>query len=391
MAPIISILKKLFIRCYKILFTLMTKFPPNKRLVVFESFLGKQFSDNPRAVYEYMVEHNMDYTLYWSVDKRNEDLFKNKNLKTIRRLSLRWLLIMPRAKYWITNSRLPLWIPKPKHTTYVQTWHGTPLKKLAADMNEVHMPGTTTEKYKRNFIEEAAKWDFLVSPNQYSSEIFRRAFQFDKTLIESGYPRNDYLYYANNKETVDQLKQKHNLPKGKKIILYAPTWRDNQFHEKGQYKFDLSLNLAEMQKSLGSDYILLLRMHYLIAEDVDLSVYDGFAYDYSTYEDIRELYLMADLMITDYSSVFFDYANLQRPIIFFVYDIDEYRDKLRGFYFDLEEKAPGPLVKTTEEVINEIINFDKTPFILDGEFYERFCSWENGLAAKQVVETIFRK
>src|SRR5699024_10775827 len=104
-----------------------------------------------------------------------------------------WMFLMNRAKYWITNSRLPLWIPKPEKTIYLQTWHGTPLKKLAVDMDEVHMPGTNTDKYKKNFVTETQKWDYLVSPNNYSTEIFRRAFQFKKNILETGYPRNDFL------------------------------------------------------------------------------------------------------------------------------------------------------------------------------------------------------
>ncbi len=392
LASLYNVLKRIYVRIYQMLFWIMTKLPPNKKLAVFESFLGKQYSDNPRAIYEYMKEQDMDYTFYWSVDKRNEHLFEGRGLNTVRRLSLRWLMIMPRAKYWITNSRLPLWIPKPRHTTYIQTWHGTPLKKLAADMKEVHMPGTTTEKYKRNFTEEAAKWDYLVSPNEYSTEIFRRAFRFNKTVIESGYPRNDYLYHANNVETMRALKQKYHLPLDKKIVLYAPTWRDNQFHKKGRYKFDNPLDLSKMKENLDSEYILLLRMHYLVAENLDLSAYKGFAYDFSMHEDIRELYLLADILVTDYSSVFFDYANLHRPIIFYVYDIDEYRDKLRGFYFDIEEQAPGPLVKTTEGVIEEINRAKEADITADKnyqDFYQRFCGLESGDAAKQVVDTVF--
>ncbi|MDG2658797.1 CDP-glycerol glycerophosphotransferase family protein, partial [Vibrio parahaemolyticus] len=209
---------------------------------------------------------------------------------------------MARAQYWVTNSRMPLWLPKPRHTTYVQTWHGTPLKKLARDMNEVYMPGTTTEKYKMNFQREVRNWDYLLSPNTYSTKIFQRAFQFEKNVIESGYPRNDFLYVNNNCKKIDELKKKSGLPLDKKIILYAPTWRDDQFYTKGRYKLDLQLDLNLLQKKLGSDYIILLRMHYLIAEQFDLEPYSGFVYDFSHYSDINELYILADLLITDYSS-----------------------------------------------------------------------------------------
>ncbi|GGE56678.1 CDP-glycerol:poly(glycerophosphate) glycerophosphotransferase [Pullulanibacillus camelliae] len=375
---------------YRKLFTVAGNLPADKKLLIFESFSGKQFSCNPRAIYEYIIKEYPDYKTIWSVDRRYLTLFREKNIPHVRRFSLKWLFYMARAKYWITNSRLPLWIPKPKHTTYVQTWHGTPLKRLASDMDEVHMPGTTTEKYKANFHKESSKWDYLISPNRYSTEIFQRAFNFHKEMIESGYPRNDYLY--NYKNDQQAIKNRMRLALDKKVILYAPTWRDDQFYGRGRYKFDLDLDLDMMKETLGDDYIIVLRMHYLVAENLDLEPYKGFAYDFSSYEDIRDLYLVADLLITDYSSVFFDYANLRRPMIFYCYDIDTYRDKLRGFYFDFERKAPGPLVKTTEEVIASIEEFEKNHFELSDSFnafFDKFCYLEDGQASRRVVQRIF--
>ncbi|MGP4078970.1 CDP-glycerol glycerophosphotransferase family protein [Pseudalkalibacillus sp. R45] len=380
---------------YKVVFYLLGRImPADQKLVMFESFLGKQYSDSPRAIYEYMLENNPEYKMYWSVDRRHLKFFADKDVKYVRRFSISWLLLMTRAKYWVSNSRLPLWIPKPKHTVYLQTWHGTPLKRLAADMDEVHMPGTNTTKYKENFLREASKWNYLVSPNGYSTEIFRRAFAFDKTMIESGYPRNDFLINCNDMENMNQLKERMNLPKDKKIILYAPTWRDNQFYAKGKYKFDLQLDLDKIREELGEEYIVLLRMHYLVAENLDLSGYEDFVYDFSFHEDIRELYLISDILITDYSSVFFDYANLKRPMLFFVYDIDDYRDNLRGFYFEFEEKAPGPLTRTTEEIIKEIKLIKENGFLpseTTEEFYKKFCYLESGESSKRVVDEVFGK
>ncbi|MFG6147964.1 CDP-glycerol glycerophosphotransferase family protein [Halobacillus sp. B23F22_1] len=378
---------------YKNVFQLVSYLPRKRNLVVFESFHGKQYSDSPRAIYEYMDKNYPSYSLIWSADRRHYEEFLERGLPVVRRFSLKWLLVMTRAKYWVTNTRLPNWLPKPKETEYVQTWHGTPLKRLAADMEEVHMPGTNTLKYKSNFIKEANKWDYLVAPNEYSSNIFRSAFLFSKNMIESGYPRNDYLYQENNQEAIDHIKESLNLPLDKKVVLYAPTWRDNQFYQRGKYKFDLSLDLQKMREDLGEEYVVVLRMHYLIAENFDLGPFEGFAYDFSKHEDIRDLYLISDILITDYSSVFFDYANLRRPIIFYVYDIDEYRDSLRGFYLDLEKEAPGPLAKTTNEVIDSIKEFERNNYEL-GEsfeaFYDRFCSWEKGESSKRVVETVFK-
>lgn len=382
----------LFTYMMKAVFYLVSLLPQKKKTVVFESFHGKQYSDNPRAIYEYLQKHHPEYELIWSVDRRYTKYFSQLGIKYIKKLSIRWFLLLPRAKYWVFNTRMPNWIPKPKNTVYLQTWHGTPLKKLGVDIEQVRMPGTNTEKYKTNFLNESKKWDFLISPNAYSTEIFQRAFGFNNTIIESGYPRNDFLINANNEETINKIKSSNNLPLNKKIILYAPTWRDNQYYSVGKYKFTLQLDLDLMKKHLGEDYIIIVRLHYLIADNLDLKQYEGFVYDFSRHADIRELYLISDLLITDYSSVFFDYANLHRPIIFFVYDIEDYRDQLRGFYFDIEKKAPGPLVKTTSEVIDQIRRLEKEGIQnshIFQQFYKKFCYLEDGKATERVVKQVF--
>ncbi|CAI6319545.1 Teichoic acid poly(glycerol phosphate) polymerase [Bacillus subtilis] len=383
--------RSLLVRVYSIAFRIIGLLPRNEKLIIFESYSGKQFSCNPRAIFEYLEENKdkYDYRLIWSIDKRNKDLFDNLDVKYLKRFSLKWLWYMATAKYWITNSRLPLWIPKPRKTTYVQTWHGTPLKKLANDMDEVHMPGTTTEQYKKNFLKEASKWDYLISPNAYSTEIFRSAFQFKRTFIESGYPRNDFLHKENKYEEMLKIKDRLGIYRDKKIILYAPTWRDNSFYAKGKYKFNMVLDLESLKDQLSDEYILILRMHYLVSENINLTAYKGFAYDFSNHNDIRELYLISDILITDYSSVFFDFAGLKRPMLFYVPDIEFYRDKLRGFYYDFEKCAPGPLLKTTEKVIEAI---HKTKHYKQDEnltsFYNQFCYLEKGDSSKKVVEEI---
>ncbi|WP_235848531.1 CDP-glycerol glycerophosphotransferase family protein [Litchfieldia alkalitelluris] len=384
-----SLVKNIYKKAFHYIGLMPTK---TKKIVVFESFLGKQFSDNPRAIYEYLKEINYPYKLYWSVDKKFLHNFQDKDLNIIRRFSVKWLLIMPRARFWVTNCRLPLWLPKPKNTIYFQTWHGTPLKRLAADMDEVYMPGTTAESYKKNFVKEAQNWDYLISPNAYSTEIFQRAFQFEKEVLETGYPRNDFICNNDNMDTINKLRASYGIPSAKKVILYAPTWRDNQFYAKGKYRFDINLDLDLLQEKLGKDYVILFRLHYLISENLDLSPYEGFAYDFSNHEDIRELYLMADVLMTDYSSVFFDYGNLKRPMIFYVYDIEQYRDNLRGFYFDFEQEAPGPLVKTTEEVIQTVKEMEANDFQMSQKFdafYEKFCYLECGDSTRKVVEKVF--
>src|SRR5699024_3040004 len=187
-------------------------------------------------------------------------------------------------------------------------------------------------KYKENFYRQSRRWDYMNAANEFSAKIFRRTFLFENTMLKLGYPRNDILYNKNNSEDIMKLKKKFNLPTNKKIILYAPTWRDDGHVAKGKYNFSLELDLKAMQEKLGSEYIVILRMHYLISEKIDLSDINEFAFNLSDHPDIGELYLISDILITDYSSVFFDYANLKRPILFYTYDLEKYRDELRGFY-----------------------------------------------------------
>ncbi len=389
-----SVLRKVALSIIRLLFNLFKELPTRKKTIMFESFLGKQFSDNPKAIYIYMKNHYPEYKLYWSFDRRVYPSLKQGVERPLSRFNLRWIYVMARAEFWITNSRMPYWVSNAKGTTYIQTWHGTPLKKLGVDIIEVHMPGTTTEKYKSYFTDEAKKWDILVSPNGYSTNVFKRAFQYDNQIIEIGYPRNDILYNKNNKDDILRLKQTLNIPKNRKVILYAPTWRDNDFYTVGNYKLNLQLDLEKMQEQLRNNYVVLIRAHYLVSEYIDLTPFKNFAYNVSLYDDINELYLVSDILITDYSSVFFDYANLKRPMIFFTYDIEEYRDELRGFYFNLEKKAPGPLVKTTDEVIQEIRRIEVEGYAIDAyndQFYNDFCSLEDGEASKRFVEYILKK
>ena len=170
--------------------------------------------------------------------------------------------------------------------------------------------------------------------------------------------------------------------------------------ENGRFKFSWDAAEGEglsgyrlYRKELGDEYVVLLRTHYFIADNLDTTGMEGFAYNLSKYDDIAELYLISDILITDYSSVFFDYANLKRPMLFFTYDLDKYRDVLRGFYIDMETELPGPLLFTNDEIIDSIKNIDKVSEkykdVYD-VFYERFCGWEDGHASENCIKEVFK-
>lgn len=385
--------KKFVVKVYKKIFNMQKNRRKDERLVIFESFNGRQVSDNPKAIYDYMKEHHPEYKLVWSADRRHLENFKD--VPHVMKLGVKWLFLMNKAKYWVSNSRNPGWIQKSDKTTYIQTWHGTPLKKLALDMQEVKMPGTNTKKYKKNFRLETAKWDYLIAPNTFSEDIFKRAFAYSGTMIRSGYPRNDYLIQNRDNEAEKQrVREKLAIPANKKVILYAPTWRDDEYIKKGQYKFSLEMDIATLQEKYGDEAVLVLRTHYLVAENLDTSQFGDFVIDRSTAGDIKELYLAADVLITDYSSVFFDYSLLQRPIVFFTYDLEKYREQLRGFYFDFERFAPGAICEDNASLQIALEQIFNGTYALNEEkqqFINSFAEWEKGDASKQVAAIITKQ
>ncbi|TAH64164.1 MAG: CDP-glycerol:glycerophosphate glycerophosphotransferase, partial [Anaerolineaceae bacterium] len=350
------------------------KRPVVNNWILFESFFGKNFSDSPKYIYEY-ISANLPgkYKCIWIIDKRRTNIpFRHKK---IRRFSLRYYYYMARCGYMVFNSRQPAWMVKREGNVFLQTWHGTPLKKLVFDIEDI---SSATPKYKQQVYKQSRAWDYLIAANGFSNETFKRCFLFENTILNTGYPRNDILHSPDRDQIGAIIRKRLGIPKDKKTILYAPTWRDDEFYDKGQYKFELNLDLALMKRELGDEYVILIRTHYFIADSLDVSALSGFAYNVSKYDDISELYLVSDILITDYSSVFFDFANLKRPMLFFTYDLEKYRDVLRGFYIDIEKEVPGPLVFTSEEVIEGIKDIESIKERYREryeEFYNRFCGW----------------
>lgn len=381
-------LMKVFVLFFYRIETLILQVHPE--IVVFESNLGRNYTGNPKCIYEEMVARGLDkeYRCYVILEDMNTTI--PGAATKVKRTRFQYFYIMAMAGVIVSDSRMPKYIIKRKGVTYIQTWHGTPLKKLALDMDDVTMAGESDiETYKYNFAKNAATWDYLISQNQFSTKVFRQAFAFYKTMLEIGYPRNDVLFHKNNETEIHKLKEMLDLPLDKKIILYAPTWRDDEFYGQGKYKFTSKLDFDEARKALGDEYIFIVKYHYLVSDCIDWSKYKGFVYNFDMTYDISLLYLVSDLLITDYSSVMFDYSLLRRPMFFYTYDLEKYRNELRGFYFDLTKEAPGPIVTTTTELIHEIKHYDRSKYQQAYDaFHEKYNHADNGTASKQVVDLI---
>lgn len=362
---------------------------------MFISFHGRGYSDNPRAVYEQLIndEEFNKYEFIWALKNPDIITFDHTRTKTVKYRSLKYFYYLGVCKYWVFNCRMPEYIVKKKAQIYLQTWHGTPLKRLAHD---IEVPEDTSffrseisfEEMTKAYDIDVEKYDYMISPNSFTTEVFQSAFRIDKDkLIETGYPRNDILSNKTDKQ-VEEIKHKFNIPLDKKVLLYAPTWRDNSYIKSG-YTFELLVNFYKWKEILGDEYVIIFKPHYLISNKFDLSELEDFVYSLPTTVDISELYLISDVLITDYSSVFFDYAVLNRPIYFYMYDLEEYREELRGFYLDIKTEIPGAVYTQEEDMLLGIKNqqFDYQKL---NDFNLRFNNMEDGEAARRVVDIVFK-
>ncbi len=374
--------------------------PVEKKRVLFESFMGRKYVDSPKAMYEYMLTDDdyKDYEFVWffKESSKYKHLEKNRNTKVLKYGSKAYYRYYATSKYWVTNSRVPDTILKKKNQVYIQCWHGTPLKRLGFDI-EVKggnaMNSLKDIRYK--YQVDSKKYSYMVSPSRFCTEKFISAFNLAKVgkehiVIEKGYPRNDFLVNY-KKSDVERIKKELDLPKDKKIILYAPTWRDNQHTSGVGYTYKTEVDFDYLREQLSDEYIILFRAHYFVANSFDFKKYEGFIYNVSDYDDINELYILGDILITDYSSVFFDYSILKRPMIFYMYDLEEYQHELRDFYFDIKE-LPGPIVQKEKELVSAIK--DTKHFKYDKkyeDFNNKYTYLDDGHAAERVVKELIKE
>jgi CDP-glycerol glycerophosphotransferase len=359
---------------------------PLRDAVLFISWKGKQCADNPRAIADELRRRGDTREHIWAVTDWSVPVPDGGT--GVLAGTEDYYDAVARSRYLITNDDMQDWYAKRDGQVYVQTWHGTPLKRIGFDVASPQFISGT--RYLDHLAEDVAKWDLLLSPNPFSTPIMRRAFRYGGEVCESGYPRNDVL--CGGASARSAIRARLRIPDGKRVVLYAPTWRDNQYYASGRYRFDFRLDLEQAWHELGDQYVILLRGHHHMADDVPAGTRPGFVLNVTGYPDIGELYLATDVLVTDYSSVMFDFAPTGRPMLFYTYDLEQYRDQLRGFYFNFEAEAPGPLLTTSAELLAAILDVDAVAARYQRAyeaFAAKFCPLDDGKAAARACDAIF--
>jgi CDP-glycerol glycerophosphotransferase len=349
--------------------------------VLFSSWYGRRWGDSPRAIAAELRRRGAPLRLQGILAEGAPA--PADELEWLRPDSAETRAALESARYIVSNDVLPLEFDKRADALYVQTWHGTPLKRIGYDVADPQFPDHD-HHYEVELGRDVARWDVLLSGNRYSSEILRRAFRFEGDVLETGYPRNDVLLAPDRDAVRARVRDALGLSAGARVVLYAPTWRD-------AFSMTLELDVEQMHAALGDAVVVLTRAHGLTAANTSWTDGPG-RRDVTRWPEISQLYLAADVLLTDYSSAMFDFALTGKPQLFFTYDLEEYRDRLRGFYFCLAGEAPGPLLRTTTEVVEALASLDAVVERYRGayeRFVRRFCDLDDGRAAARVVDAVF--
>ncbi|MGO4385535.1 bifunctional glycosyltransferase/CDP-glycerol:glycerophosphate glycerophosphotransferase [Specibacter sp. RAF43] len=350
--------------------------------LVFESFGGKFCTDSPRALSDELHRQSPNSEIYWSVVDGSVSV--PEYAKTITVGSRDWCQKVQSAKVLINNNNFPHYFRKNPAQFYLQTWHGTPLKKIGLDAPKEYLSAS----YRRLMSREAEAWDILLAQNEYSAKVFPSAFGYSGPLLVSGYPRNDALQASDAPKRREDIRSDLGISASQHVILYAPTWRDHVKGPSGGRGWIGYLDLHEVQQKLGDSYFVLLRAHHNVTVPKDIST-NAMVLDVSDYPELNDLILASDSLVTDYSSIMFDYAITDKPTRFLAPDLNEYENHTRGLYGEYASVIPGSYASDMGEFITHFHDTDSSAHHQKRqEFQRRFISMENGVSASEIIGCI---
>ena len=351
---------------------LFVKFEPN--LVVFISLMGSRYNDSPRSMYEYITAHKEynQYNCIWAF----ENPLDYPEIPSVKIDSPKYFIKLLKAGYWVSNTNIQRGLSfKKKRTRWIYTCHGTAIKLCGNDC-----PGRKDFDYSKvNIICVQSKFDEMVMKRGFKAR--------EDSFLECGRPCSDELFHATETDRI-KMRNRLGISDGKKVILYAPTWRDSA-DGGASYTIKPPIDFKRWEQELGNDYIVLFRAHHITTKILNVD-FNDFVRDVSSYREVNDLLMVSDILISDYSAILTDYAILDRPVLCFAYDYEEYL-KERGTYFDLEAEMPNKPCRTEEELLDRINHLDYVrESVNTGVFRRKFIEF-GGNATEQAVKALFQK
>ena len=364
-----------------VLWQVLSFLPKNPKKAVCQSFYGRGYSDSPKAIAGELLARG--WKVCWTVKGEEEAASLPEGMIPLRVESPRAIFHLCTAGVWVDNARKWSFTRKRGKTLYVQTWHGFPLKRIEGDAAEA-LPAD----YLASARHDSQMCDLFLSNSQFLTDIYRRAFWYQGEVLEVGFPRNDLLAQP-HPELGEKVRRALSLPEGKRLALYAPTFRKDQ--GLSAYDMDYPRCVKALERRFGGEWLLLAKLHPNIAEKAgDMDLDPRFIVNASDYPDIQELYLACDVLFTDYSSVMFDYMVTGKPCFLYVNDLAAYKDD-RNFYYDID-CLPFPRGEDNAQLEKAILEFsEEDQQRREEQFSREFGLKESGRAAAQTADWLERQ
>jgi CDP-glycerol glycerophosphotransferase len=354
--------------------------------LLIETNFGEIAGCNGAAIHRELRRRGAQLPVYWAV--RDYSVPVPEGGIPVVRNSPDWFRALRTAKYFIENMYQPLYHHKPTGQVVVATFHGYPFKQMGhPHWRNLRLPQSRIE----SFVRRTCEWDFLVSPARYATPLLRQHFGYDGRVLEVGYPRNDVLVSEDGPAIRVATRDSLGIAGSARVVLYAPTFRDYLAIRDRRAPLPDFLDPDELVRALGPDTVLLMRGHAFNARVRARVERSAQVIDVTDYPDPADLYLASDIAILDYSSLRFDYAVTGKPMLFLVPDLVRYQDS-RGWLFEFEPTAPGPLLDTTAQVVEAIRDIDAVVdeyAIAYERFRKDFLDLEDGEASARVVDAVF--
>ena len=351
--------------------------PVKKNKIVISSYYGRGYGDNPKYIVEELLFRDADVEIVWIVknDKERETL--PEGVKSCRFASVKAIYHLATAKIWIDNSRKTFKYKK-KSQKYMQTWHGFALKRIEKDVED-----KLDAIYVKDAKHDSANVDVVVSDSSFMTGIYKNSFWYDGEVAEWGSPRNDRIINPDDR-TINKVRDYFGISPDTKVVLYAPTFRANKSTE--PYSIDYHRLCDACEKRFGSKFVVFVRLHPNIVNKCSSLSFDSKVINATLYPDMQELMAFADIVISDYSSLMFDFSLMMKPCFQYATDIEEYKGD-RNFYFQIDS-LPFDLCVDNDQLENAVLNFDDTVYkerlsaffdsvgmIRDGRGSERCVNW----------------